>query len=68
MTLLQRAEAVPEWFSTPHLRFVERPKPDEFTSMVSTTMKVRILQQLWQHGETGRTQWRDVPLCKEESV
>ena len=48
------------WFPTSHLRFMERSEPMFGTTGISHT--VRVLQQLFQHGETGRTQWRDVEL------
>jgi hypothetical protein len=53
------------WHQTAVLRFVTRPEPVPNTGMVSTVRTIRVLQQMWQHAETGRTQWRDVPLENE---
>lgn len=56
------------YFPTCILRFVLRDEPEPFNPMTTSIggpvrmQQVRILQQLWQHEETGRDQWRDVPL------
>ena len=50
------------YYPTARLRFVERDKV-----LADPHDKIRILQQLWQHEETGREVWRDVPLSSEDS-
>ena len=57
---------------TAQLRFVEREGAKAFdinTSRFGGPVEMRtyrILQQMWQHEETGREAWRDVPVSREE--
>lgn len=57
-----------EYTPTMELRFVLRPEPTDWNAdqsgrsgAVSTTRKIRVLQQLWMK-ENGEGEWRDVPL------
>ena len=63
MTDKQRID-LDAWHPTSMLRFVlcTLPVPGE----PDTAQDVRVLQQLWQHCETGRTQWRDVDFVTPE--
>lgn len=46
---------------TARLRFIEKPEPVDGTGMVSTTRKIRVLQQQF-YQPSGRVVWIDVPL------
>lgn len=51
---------------TVHLRFVERDVIVSHTQMIAKTVKV--LQQCWvDYYGSGKTEWRDVSLEKEEA-
>jgi hypothetical protein len=51
----------PRWLATPQLRFVVRELSYSERPGITVIKSIRILQQQWQHEETGHTQWRDVP-------
>lgn len=51
----------PFWEPTVLLRFVERVE-----NHFGDAKQVRVLQQTWWDRGSGDTQWRDVPLEKEE--
>jgi len=52
-----------EWIATANLRFETRPYQEAtgFFGGGTVTRYRNVLQQEYQHGETGRMQWRDVP-------
>lgn len=52
---------------TARLRFIEKPEPVDGTGMVSTTRKIRVLQQQF-YQPSGRVVWIDVPLEAPEAA
>lgn len=47
---------------TARLRFIEKPEPVDGTGMVSTTRKIRVLQQQFYQPPSEHVVWIDVPL------
>ena len=55
------------WSCTAALRFVEREYLEQPADCLYGTVRVaKVLQQCWV-SSTGKTEWRDVPLEKEEA-